>query len=273
MHEEVATMSEVDRGQVSTSAAEVYEEFFLPAIFQQFAPAVCDAALVGEGQRVLDVACGTGVVAREAQARVGPAGSVVGLDVNDGMLAVARRVAPTVEWRQGRAEALPFEDGAFDAALCQYGLMFFEDRVRALEEMARVTRPGGRTVAAVWAALPETPGYLAMVGLLERLFGASVAALLRSPFELGDGAVLEQLARDAGWKEPEILPRAGTARFPSIADWVHTDIRGWTLADVLDDDQFDQLQTAAAVELRPFTDEAGAVAFPAPALLLTATAG
>jgi ubiquinone/menaquinone biosynthesis C-methylase UbiE len=98
---------------------------------------------------VLDVACGTGVVAREAARRVGPAGAVAGLDRNEGMLAVARRMAPGIAWRHGLAEALPFPDGAFDAVICQFGLMFFEDRGKALGEMWRALRPGGRLAVAV----------------------------------------------------------------------------------------------------------------------------
>jgi ubiquinone/menaquinone biosynthesis C-methylase UbiE len=110
-------MSESERGQVSRSAAEVYEEFFVPALFEEWTDRVAEAARVGPGARVLDVACGTGVLARKVAGRVGSTGSVVGLDVNDGMLAVARRAAPGIEWRQGRAEALPFGDASFDAVV------------------------------------------------------------------------------------------------------------------------------------------------------------
>jgi len=135
-------MSTDERGQVTKSAAEVYEEFFVPALFQEWASRVTDAAGLRAGQRVLDVACGTGVLARAAAERVGPAGAVVGLDVNDGMLGVARRRAPQLEWRPGRAEALPFEDRSFDAVVSQFGLMFFEDRAAALAEAIRRSHKG-----------------------------------------------------------------------------------------------------------------------------------
>lgn len=105
-------MSEDLAGQVTSSAAEVYEEFFVPALFDQWAGRVADAARLGPGDRVLDVACGTGVLAREALGRVQPGGSVVGLDPNEGMLTVARRKEPRIEWRRGRAEDLPFGDAA-----------------------------------------------------------------------------------------------------------------------------------------------------------------
>ena len=106
-------MRESETGQVTRSAAEVYEEFFVPALFEQWADRMVDAAAIESGHRVLDVACGTGVLALAAANRAGP-GAVVGLDVNVGMLAVARRKAPGIDWRQGRAEALPFDDESFD---------------------------------------------------------------------------------------------------------------------------------------------------------------
>ena len=172
-------MEAMDRGQLTGSAAEVYEAFFVPALFGEWAPRLCDAASIGPDKRALDVACGTGVVAREAVRR---GADVTGLDCNPGMLAVATRLAPAVDWHEGRAEALPFDDARFDAVTCQFGLMFFEDRVKALAEMARVTRPGGALVVATWDALERTPGYAAIVELLQRLFGEEIAGTLRAPF-------------------------------------------------------------------------------------------
>ena len=111
---------------------------------------------------------------RVASDRAGP-GAVVGLDVNAGMLAVATRKAPEIDWRRGRAEALPFDDESFGRVVSQFGLMFFEDRAAAIREMLRVVRRGGRVAIAVWASLAATPGYAAVAGLLERLFGEPVA--------------------------------------------------------------------------------------------------
>lgn len=253
------------RGQVNTDAAEVYDRFFVPALFEEWPARVLDAAGVQAGHRVLDVACGTGVLARAALEWVGGRGEVVGVDVNDGMLAVAARHTPAIGWRTGAAEALPFDDARFDRVVSQFGLMFFEDQAGALREMARVCAPGGLVAVAVWGRLEATPGYAAMVDLLGRIFGRREADALRAPYDLGDPDALRQLFTAAGISEPEIRTIPGTARFPSIRDWVHTDVRGWTLADMIDDAGFARLLAAAEAELAGFTDQTGAVTFAAPA--------
>ncbi len=216
---------------------------------------------------MLDVACGTGVLARAALAAVGPRGRVVGLDRNDGMLAVAQTKEPKIAWRAGLAEALPFEASSFDAVLCQFGLMFFDDRVAALREMRRVAKANGIVGIAVWDALDRTPGYAAMAALLDRLFGAQVADALRAPFVLGDQDALRSLVADAGIRDASVSVLDVTARFASIEDWVRTDVRGWTLAEMIDDDQFEHLLRAAKAELTQFVSADGTVAFKSPALL------
>jgi len=260
-------MEALDTGQLTGSAAEVYEQFFVPALFADWAPRLCDAAEVRSGQRVLDVACGTGVLARAAAER---GASVTGLDRNAGMLAVARRLAPTVDWREGMAETIPSQDASFDAVGCQFGLMFFEDRVQALAEMLRVLKPGGRLAVAVWDSLERTPGYRAMVTLLQRLFGPEVAGLLRAPFVLGEPKELRRLFAAAGIAQPGIQTIVGEARFPSIEAWVRTDVKGWTLADAIDDAQYAELQQAAQKELRQFAAADGSVCFDSPAHIVTA---
>lgn len=258
-----------EQGQVVATAAEVYDRFFVPALFAQATGWVLDAAHVRRGQRVVDVACGTGVLARAARERVGPDGGVVAVDRNAGMLAVARERSPDLDLREALAESLPLQDGDVDAAVSQFGLMFFDDRERSLAEMVRVTRPGGRVAVAVWATLDETPGYAAMAAIVRRLFGAEAAASLEVPYVLGSPDELRRLAATADLRDVEVARHVGTARFTSLDDWVHTDVRGWTLADRIDDAGYEELRRTATAELGRFVAPDGSVSFATPALVVS----
>jgi len=264
-------MSDAMTGQITAEAAELYEEFFVPALFAQWPNRLFDLAGLGAGDDVLDVACGTGVLARAAQSRVTPAGSVTGIDLNGGMLSVAARTAPDVIWLPGAAEELPGGDDAFDRVFCQFGLMFFAGRVGAIHEMARVLRPEGRACVATWAGLPESPGYAALVELLEELFGAEPAQALAAPFSIGTAGALSELM-SAGFAEVDVHRLDGQAHFPSIDAWVATDVRAWTLRDMLDDEQFEELRVRARATLHDFCDASGEVVFSAPALVAVAHA-
>jgi SAM-dependent methyltransferase len=256
-----------ETGQLTESAADIYEKFFVPALFGEWAPRLCDAAGITPGCTLLDVACGSGVLAREARKR---GAKVTGLDRNDGMLAVAATLDQQIDWRQGMAESLPFDEAEFEAVTCQFGLMFFEDRARALAEMWRVLRPDGRLVVATWDSLPHSPGYDAMAALLDRLFGREIASALEAPFTLGDPDELAALFVAAGVPAPDIRTRAGLARFPGLEDWVFTDIKGWTLSESIDETQYQALLSAAKRDLARFTLADGRVEFCSPAHIATA---
>jgi len=256
--------------------AEVYDELFVPALFQQWGIVVAAAAGVAPNQRVLDVACGTGVLACAAAAMVGSDGGVAGVDPNEDMLAVARRKRTTVavEWRIGCAESLPFPDGTFDAVVSQFGFMFFEDRCAALREMARVLRPGGRLAVAVCDALDHSPGYAVLAELLHRLFGEEVAQAFRAPFACGDPEGLLAVCAEAGISNAEVTRHDGTVGFASANALVSAERACvWTLGGLLDDAQFGRLRDQAEESLRPFTMDDGSLAFLMPALIITAERG
>ncbi len=251
--------------------AKIYDEKFVPALFGQWGPIVSEAAGLAAGQRVLDVACGTGALTLAAAAIVGPEGRVAGLDANPEMLAVAREKSQTIDWREGRAENLPFEDASFDAAVSQFGLMFFDDRPRALSEMMRVLKPGGRLAVAVCGAVERSPGYAAFAKLLDRLFGEEVGNAFRAPFVLGDADDLLRIAATAGIDDIAVQERNGIVRFQSIAELVATERACvWTLGGILDQEQFDLLLRESEQVLQPFADGNGLVTFDMPALILTA---
>lgn len=209
--------------QVSSGAAEIYESRFVPALFAQWAPLVVEQAGVTEGQRILDVACGTGIVARAAADRVGPRGRVVGVDLNPGMLTVARRIRPDLAWCLGDATALPFPDDTFDAALCQMALMFFPDRRRSLTEMTRVAR--GMTVC-VPAALSDQPAYGLLVEVAARHAGPEAVSLLNTYWSCGDRDELAALVRAADATVDRWTTHTGIAHFPSPSAFVDTEIDG-----------------------------------------------
>lgn len=252
-------------------AAEAYEALHVPALFQQWAGRVLDAIQIEPGHRVLDVACGTGVLAREAASRVGSSGFVAGLDAATGMLAVAEQLAPTLEWRHGVADSLPYPDHAFDAVVSQFGLMFFPDRHRALREMLRVLAPAGQLAVAVWDTLENSTAYLLEVAMLERLAGQRAADALRAPFVLGDRNELVALFEKAGVRSINITTINGTARFPSIRIMVEADLRGWlpVMGVELEEQLIQRILEEAENVLQEYVSQEGQVVFDSPAHIIT----
>jgi ubiquinone/menaquinone biosynthesis C-methylase UbiE len=263
-------LSEQESWQLSNDAAVAYERDFVPAIFAQWPPVLAEIAGLRPGDRVLDVGCGTGVLAREAAARVGPTGRVTGLDLNEGMLAVARRLRPEIDWRQGDALRLPFADGAFDVAASQFVLMFIPDAGRALREMWRVLVPGGRLVAAVCASIAESRPYVELAEILRRQVGDSAAAMVESYFALGDPKQLRRLAEMAGIADAEILTREGWARYASMDEFLRIEINGSPLAALVDSAAYDRIRKEARQVLQDCCDSEGRVAIPLNARIVAA---
>jgi SAM-dependent methyltransferase len=255
------------------AGARAYESLHVPALFEQWCPRVLNAAGVDTSHRVLDVACGTGVLARGAAARVGPEGYVVGVDPGRGMLAVAEALAPDIEWREAAAESLPYADHRFDAVVSQFGLMFFSDRTQALREMCRVLKPGGNLAVAVWESLENSEAYPIEVELLERMAGTAAADALRAPFVLGDTDELSALFEGAGLESVGIETANGTARFPSISAMVEADLRGWlpVMGVFLDEELIRDILEEAETALAQYVADNGEVVFNAPAHIVTAT--
>jgi SAM-dependent methyltransferase len=259
--------------QAQIDAAKSYEALMVPALFGEWASKVADAARIQPGERVLDVACGTGILTREAASRAGASGFVAGLDPSAGMLEVARQLAPSVEWREGVAESLPFEDQTFDAVVSQFGLMFFTDRREALRQALRVLKPGGLLAFAVWDSLENIPAYADEVALLQRLVGARAAEALRAPFVLGHRHDLTTLFADAGVATVEVTTEKGVARFPSVRVMVEADLRGWmpVMGVILTEQQIADILEAAEHELSPYVTSDGTTSFETSAHLVTGT--
>ena len=257
--------------QAQIEAATAYEAQFVPALFRPWAPIVADLAQIKTGDRVLDIACGTGVLAREAAARTGQNGHVAGLDPHAGMLAVARDLSPAIDWQEGMAEALPFPDRSFDVVVSQFGLMFFTDRNKAIHEMLRVMVPGGRCAVAVWDAIENLPPFAALVALLDRIVGKAAGDALRAPFALGERGVLAALFSGAGATSVDVTTRQGAARFPSTGELVEAELRGWlpVMGVVLSEPEISLILAEAENDLAPYVTGDGELAFSTSAHLVS----
>jgi len=245
-----------------------YEKLMVPALFVNWSQRLLDEAGTTPEDRLLDVACGTGIVARNALKRNGENGAyVAGIDPNPGMLAVAESITSRPEWREGIAEELSFDDDSFDVVVSQFGLMFFRDRKTALQEMMRVLVPGGRLVVSVFDSLDNNPGYRAMAKAFANAAGEEVAQALRAPFSLGDTGELKSLCRASGLTSAEVVTYDGKARFPDVRTMVLADVKGWfPLAGIeLTDEQIDDVVKQVESALQQYISPDGRVEFPMPA--------
>lgn len=193
---------------------EMYERWLVASLFRPFAEALLDRVGLRSGEHVLDVACGTGIVARLARGRAGAGARIVGVDLSPQMLAVARNVAPDIDWREGNATELPVAAGeTFDVVLCQQGLQFFPDRPAAARAMHRVLAPSGRLGVATWRPLDDVPFFAALHRIAERHVGPVVDQ--RHAF--GIAGDLERLLGEAGFHDVRVETVTRTVRFPEPA--------------------------------------------------------
>jgi SAM-dependent methyltransferase len=228
-----------ERWQLRGSAPELYQRYLVPAVTAPWAADLAERAGLHSGARVLDVATGTGVVARAAAARVGPRGRVAGLDVNTGMLAVARSVpssGPAIRWLAASALSLPFRDATFDAVVCQLGLQFFPDRPAALREARRVVAASGRLALSVFGPIEHNPATHALSDALDRRVRPGASAAKRAEHALADTAMLDDLLTAAGFGRVDIQTVRKLVRFPSPGEYVRVQLAATPLASVLDGD-------------------------------------
>jgi ubiquinone/menaquinone biosynthesis C-methylase UbiE len=227
-------MSAHEHWQMDASAPELYERYLVPAITSVWANDLLDRVGPRREESVIDIACGTGVVARLAELR-GHAGRLVGIDLNAAMLGVARRKSPNIEWVEGSALDLPFDASSFDVVLCQLGLQFFPDRSLALQEMARVLKSGGRAGLSVYSAIERTPAAYAFVQALDRYLGAESSQTKRSEHlsctaqEVGTWATL------AGFDAVDVATVTKQITFPSMLDYVRFQLTATPMAALLKD--------------------------------------
>lgn len=266
----------VDGWQLDHDSPEAYERYLVPRMFAPWAERLIERAELRAGDRLLDVACGTGIVARRAAATVGERGSVVGVDVNDAMLRVAKEqsagLPDFVEWRQGDATDLPFPEGAFEVVCCQQALQFIPDRMTALSEMHRVLTTTGQLAVSVWRPIAHNPAYVVMADALERHVGAEAADMMRSPFPEWGRTELRGQLEDAGFHDTDLTIDIGSMRYPSVEAFLRREAASSPLAEPLGalDRPVRRVLLADLQEgLEPYTDDHGVV-FPMEALVAVA---
>lgn len=250
-----------------------YERFFVPAIGAPVGEDLIRLAALGPGERVLDVACGTGIVARLASQQVGDTGTVAGLDVNPGMLAVARSATPpgaSIEWYEASAEAMPLQDASFDVVLCQMGLQFVPDKHAALREMWRVLVPGGRLLLNLPGPTPQL--FSIMGEALGRHVGGEAAGFVNHVFSLHDTAEIQNLVSGAGFQGVSVQSDTKPLRLPAPEEFLWQYVYSTPLAGAvsqLEDERRSLLERDIVCRWQEFVEE-GALALQVRMVVATA---
>jgi ubiquinone/menaquinone biosynthesis C-methylase UbiE len=183
---------------VATTFTEIYERVLVGPLFRPFAEQLIARLAPKPTDNIIDVACGTGIAARVAREQLGPQPRIVGVDVAPAMLAVARTVDQTIDWRHGNATSLPVDASErFTVVTCHQGLQFMADKPAVLRDMRRVLAPAGRVGIATWSSLEELPGMVELNAVVER----HVGRIVDTRHSLGDAHALNQLLVEAGFRD------------------------------------------------------------------------
>ena len=268
-------MDAAQKFQLDQQAAERYEQFVEP-VMAPFVETLIDATAVHEGDSVLDVACGTGFVARAAAARLGPDDRVVASDLNPAMLAVGAHAAtssiPTIEWRQASADELPFAEHSFDVVTCQQGLQFMSDLNAAMSSAKRVLRPAGRLAATVWASMERSPYMLAQYESLVEILGADQVASFQAAFAM-TADQLRDAAEQAGFIDVDVTDIECMIQLPPLPSFAADHLTALPWGKQLVDNGPGAIHAAAAAitgQLDKHRSSEGTVDVPFVSILLTA---
>jgi SAM-dependent methyltransferase len=268
----MVTPMDQDVSEDLVEAGRGYESLFVPALFEAWTKHLVEGAEIQEGSHVLDIACGTGVLARSALARAGATGRVVGADPAPGMLAAANEIEPAIDWVLCSAEALDVDDEVFDSIISQFGMMFFEDRQKSAEEMFRALKPGGSLAIAVWRSVEHNPAYADIISVLEEHVGTAAADALRLPYSLGNSDEVTAVLEGGGFANITVEAKTETATFPSSRQMVEAELRGWLpLFDIfLTDDKINEVLVESDKTLGKYAGTSGEAVFPTSAHVFTA---
>ncbi|MBI5590760.1 MAG: class I SAM-dependent methyltransferase [Deltaproteobacteria bacterium] len=210
---------------VNGTASEAYERYIVPAWMGEWAQLLVDSARIDIGNKVLDVACGTGVVARKAARLIGADGKVAGLDADKAMLIAAKQFAEKediypIEWYHSDAISMPFGKNEYDVVLCQQGLQFFPDRLAALQEMFRVMVPNGRIAISIWRSLDRCPFLAVLADVIGTYLGAHLTTGFHASCSLFDREEIRDMLSSTGFHDNYIRLESRVARYPSLEEFL-----------------------------------------------------
>lgn len=262
-------MTKKEAYQLELEGARFYEENFVPSLFENWGKKTVEKLCLSDGDQLLDIACGTGIVARIAKAgKIGEL-RITGIDINEAMLEVAKAIEPEIDWIKGSAQSLPFDDQSFEKISCQFGFMFFEDHVKSLNEMKRIKKPAGKIIIGIWDKIEANEGYFDLLQIIENIGGQDLGQILRSPFKLGDKDVINEIIKLSEISKYKIETIRTKVEFPSIDHWINCDVKASPIGEEISNHQYSELLQKAKVELNKYVTEDQKVSFNMSAHIVT----
>ncbi len=233
----MSSSAQLNQWQIEGDTPAAYERYLVPALFREGAERLVSQAQIQRGEQVLDLGCGTGIVARVAAEHLGNGEDVTGVDLNPGMLEVARNVSatshPGIKWQEGSAENLPLARSTYDVVLSQQTFQFLEDRHAALQEIRRVLRPGGRMVFSVFRSTRHNHTYQPLIDAFRKHGGDDLGTMMNSPFQEWTIEGLREMVSDAGYQDVSVTLSMVTARFPSITEFIQQELSSSPMSDLV----------------------------------------
>ena len=259
-------ITEVESWQIAGDSPAAYEEYLVPGFFKPWADKLVQLSSPSPGSDILDVACGTGIVARTAASKLGSDARVTGLDINQQMLNKASEMAEMegleIDWQQGDAGDLPFEDNRFDNLFCQQAMQFFPEPQQVLNEMQRVLKPGGVLALNILRSIPFNPAYKILADELEEHAGGTAGTMMRSPFPDWGQNTIHNIVAEAGFEDIQIHLEIISMRYPSPEEFLRREAASSPLAEeieTMEPERRKMLVEDLKISLEAYTDDRGVV--------------
>jgi SAM-dependent methyltransferase len=262
-------MKEEETYQLETAGAMFYEKNFVPVLFEKWATRIVEKLGLGESDRLLDIACGTGIVARKAKTQKIDKLKITGCDINTGMLKIAKQIDPEINWIRCAAEKLPFNDGSFEKISCQFGFMFFQDQVKSLQEMERVKKKNGKIIISIWDIIEANEGYFDLLQVIENICGENLGQTLKAPFRLGNISEIEKLLKRSEISNYNLETIQEGVEFLSIEHWIDCDVKASPIAEKISKEQYMELIDQAETSLYKYVGQDQKVRFRMSAHIVT----